>query len=384
MNVLLVNSIFWGGGVDSQTVTLARALSRAGAKVAVAVPAGARMLPLVRVLPGIRVETIEAGRLRWPFALARLIRSHQADVIHAHHGRDYWMAMLAARLPFCRARVVVTRHLMTPISAGTRRLLARSATIIAVSAAVERALRAQSFPRPPDIRRIACGIDTDLFIDSQERRQTARAQWELARDTFVFALVANANPPDGKGHTYFVEAAAQVMRRCPNARFLCVGGGAMVPALKEQAAALGVFLKFRFVEFVDGWALRLPGIDVLVHPAVGSEALGLVILEALSCSRPVIASALDGIPETFSDPLHGRLVPPRDSDSLARAMIGLAEDPAMAREMGERGRQWIVERYSSARLGAQTLALYEEICGKRAPLRAQSTSNREGTGHPTS
>jgi glycosyltransferase involved in cell wall biosynthesis len=81
----------------------------------------------------------------------------------------------------------------------------------------------------------------------------------------------------------------------------------------------------------------------------------------LSRGRPVIASALDGIPETFSDPDHGRLVPPRDSDSLARAMIGLAEDPALARAMGERGRHWVLERYSLPQLGKRTLALYEEI-----------------------
>ena len=67
----------------------------------------------------------------------------------------------------------------------------------------------------------------------------------------------------------------------------------------------------------------------------------------------VIASSLDGIPETFRDPEHGRLVPTRDSDALARAMITLAEDPSAARAMGEHGRQWILQRYSLSRLGAR-------------------------------
>ena len=77
-------------------------------------------------------------------------------------------------------------------------------------------------------------------------------------------------------------------------------------------------------------------IDCLVHPQIGTEALGLVICEAHACGKPVIASALDGIPEAFRAGNYGRLVPPEDIAALADADGGAGE-PAGAWPRRSRG-----------------------------------------------
>ena len=358
MRVLLVNSILWGGGVDSQTLGLARALIAQGLQVVLAAPAKARMTPEAQRIEGLVVEGIEASRAGWPLALRRLIRRHRVDIVHAHHGRDYWISVLGRMFAGGSARVFVTRHLMTPFSTGTQKYLGRFATLIAVSDAVAQALRDRPFGDRLRIHRIYCGIDTGLFKASAEARRQVRTELALADKAFVFGLVGNVHSPEGKGHFVFAEAALRVAAECPQACFVCIGEGELKPQLQARVAELGIAQQFRFVGFCDDLQRRLPALDALVHPAVGSEALGLVILEALSCEKPVIVSRLDGIPETLIDGEQGWVVPPRDAGALATRMIALARDPALARRMGERGRPWVEQRFSLDSLGRETAALY--------------------------
>jgi len=103
-------------------------------------------------------------------------------------------------------------------------------------------------------------------------------------------------------------------------------------------------------------------IDVLVHPSVGTEALGLVIWEAMAAAKPVIASRLGGIPETFIDPDHGRLVQPRSVDELYAAMKLFAEDPEMRRHAGAAAREFLIaHEYTREGQARRFAALYQEI-----------------------
>jgi glycosyltransferase involved in cell wall biosynthesis len=97
-------------------------------------------------------------------------------------------------------------------------------------------------------------------------------------------------------------------------------------------------LRRRIAELVlEGVATRAPfthvvsavmsALDVLVHPALGTDAAPLVVWEALASGRPVIASRLDGIPEAFEEGRHGLLVPPGDIAALAAAMERMVTSP---------------------------------------------------------
>ncbi len=77
-------------------------------------------------------------------------------------------------------------------------------------------------------------------------------------------------------------------------------------------------------------------LDCLVHPQVGTEAFPGVVLEAFACGKPVIASALDGIPEAFAAGNYGRLTPPEDVPALAAAMSEQVRQPAATPSESER------------------------------------------------
>ncbi|MBB1631680.1 glycosyltransferase family 4 protein [Cupriavidus sp. UME77] len=360
LRVLVLNSRLDGGGIDSHTLSLCRALRLQDCVVSLAAPARARWIDAAQAMPGIQVLALDAGRAVWPLVLSRYVREQRIDVIHAHHGRDYWVAIAAWMLSGRTASVVVTRHLMTQLKERTRRYLAAFSNVIAVSDAVQESLRRVDPERALRLRRIYCGIDTERFRRIAMRGYRVREALGLPRHAWVYAMIGGAQRPDGKGQFYFVKAAAQVLARHPHAHFLCVGEGDLIPQLRHQAQALGLGGHIHFLPFEHDVASLLQAIDVLVHPAVGSEALGLVILEALSCGKPVIATALDGIPETFLDGAHGVLVPPRDAHALAQAMCQLAADPGRAARMGRRGRGWVEVNFSLASLGRETVQLYRD------------------------
>ncbi len=361
VRVIVVNSVLMGGGVDTHTLSLCEALVHQGAEVQLMIRRGARWVQRAREIAGLRVFLMRAGRLAWPFALAWRIRTTEAHIVHAHHGRDYWVCQLAALLSGTRAKVVATRHLMTPLKEKTCRRLARSTALIAVSDAVESALRASPGGDALHIHRIHCGIDTRFFSRDEARRLEVRESLGFAADDFVFAVIGPVFLPEGKGQFVFLLAAQGVRAAYPNARFLCVGYGDGVAGLMQLATELGLSDRFHFMPFSDDVRGLLQAIDVLVHPAVSSEALGLVILEALSCDKWVIASSLDGIKETFVDGQHGRLVPPRCIGSLQRAMSDAIQSPSATAVLATQRRDWVARHFSLESLGQATLAFYRQL-----------------------
>jgi glycosyltransferase involved in cell wall biosynthesis len=106
-------------------------------------------------------------------------------------------------------------------------------------------------------------------------------------------------------------------------------------------------------------------LDVLVHPAVGTDAFPLVVLEALASGKPVVASRLDGIPEEIDDGRHGLLVPPGDVPALADAMRTLLGDAALRQRLGAAGRERVCQRFSRARLAREVRELYCRLCAPK-------------------
>jgi glycosyltransferase involved in cell wall biosynthesis len=104
-------------------------------------------------------------------------------------------------------------------------------------------------------------------------------------------------------------------------------------------------------------------LDCLVHPQVGTEALGLVVCEAHACGKPVIASALDGVPEAFAFGGLGQLVKPEAIDELAQAFVTWSAQPPLS--LGERAQlhERVAANFSLSVPAKKTLALYRRLVG---------------------
>lgn len=367
MKIIQVNSHFHGGGVDTQTLELCAGLLEAGHEVMLAVNPDGRWVPRARALPGLRIEFIEGGKLHWGLRLRRLAEQFGAQVLHAHHGRDYWTTGLACKLAGNKPQAVLTRHLMTKLSSTSARWLLWLGHAVAVSQAVRANLERELRGDQRRLHLVYSGVDIRHFKPDAALRAGGRAALGWDESHLVYALVGGAGLPDGKGQREFVEAGARLIAQRPEVRLLIVGEGDLIPVLERRIAELGLQQAIRCVGFTEDVERIVAMNDVLVHPAVGTEALGLVIWEGMAAENAVIASRLGGIPETFVDPQHGRLVTPRSVDELYAAMRLYADDPAQRRRCGAAARQFLIDHdYTRSGQAWRFAALYQEIQPRHA------------------
>ncbi|HEX7380867.1 MAG TPA: glycosyltransferase family 4 protein [Nevskiaceae bacterium] len=362
MRVLQINSIFSAGGVDTQTLELCRGLMERGVEVALAIRGAAGMRSQARRLTGLTVHALPESRVAFARGAARVIRRWAPQIVHAHHGRDYWPAILASRFARRGSRVVVSRHLMGRNRLITRWGLLHCADMVAVSDAV-RDLQAASLHGPrARLHRVYGGIDTSRFQPvGAAAGAVAKARFGWSVDAVVFAVLGFFHPPRGKGQMEFLRAAASLYEGCRDARFLIVGAGDLLPRMQEFIAGHGL----EGVARIEGWQSDvmsvLAGVDVVVYPAIDPEALPVVPWEALAAGIPVIASRVGGLGEAFVQAQHGLFVPPADVPALTAAMHTLAEDAAVRRRYGASGREYVLAERSTASYAARMLALYDAV-----------------------
>lgn len=369
LRIIQVNSLFSGGGADNRTLQLAVGLCGLSDKVTLAIPHGSRWEALARRSGGVRVETFTPRsllKLAVIRTLIRVIRKDRIQILHAHQGRDYWPAIAAARFAGCGTRVVVTRHLMSRPRGLSRMMLLRMSDVVAVSQAVEGVLERELRGPREYLHQIYCGIDVTAFLPGRPpAARTLRQQQGWRTDDVVFGVVGAFNLPRGKGQLEFLEAAARLKSQSPKARFVIVGSGSMESLLRERIETLGLGGIAVILPFADDVATVMSALDVLVHPALGTEALGVVLLEAMACGKPVIASRLDGIPETLTEGVHGLLVPPADTLALAETMGRVVADAGLRATLGSAGRSHIEANFSRHILATKTHELYANILQRR-------------------
>ncbi len=377
--ILHLNSLLTGGGTDDQCVKLAFALHRLGQKVWIMGPDERDFSKVIRTL-GIPFHPApQEGplKLRFIAAAAKLIRQERIDILHGHHGRDIWPTILAAKFSGIKPKIVLTRHMAKSPSSWFSRnyLLGQCDALIAVSHFVEKVLRDGVYEpdspeeerraRPPlmgdhsKIHVIHGGIDTDRFRPLNAEVQ--RREWGLEPGHHAFAVVGGYDLPRGKGQREFLQAAARMHAQTPQARFLIIGRGSMADILRADIERLGLSGKAWLTPYCQNMPQAMNAIDCLVLPQVGTEAFGLVVVEAFACGKPVIASALDGIPEAFDAAGFGQLIKPESVEELAAAMVNWAGRPRiLATEAGLMHGK-VAQKFSLPAFGDRMLQFYRRI-----------------------
>lgn len=381
LRILQLNSLLTGGGTDDQCLKLTRGLMDLGQEVWLAAPADRELSAAARDL-GLRLlPTAREGALKLGFigSAARSCREHAIEVVHGHHGRDIWPTIFAARRSGVRPKVVLTRHMAkSPSSWASRRfLLSQCDLLIAVSSFVARVLKEGVYEpespveerrsRPPlrgdtsKIRVVHGGIDPNRFRPMAAEGRALRESWGLKPDDIAFGVVGGYDRPRGKGQREFLMAAAQIAGEVPRARFLIVGRGNLEDVLREDIARLGLKQQAWLTPYCRDMPAAMNALDCLVHPQVATDAFPTVILEAMACHRPILATRCDGAPEQFEDGVHGLVVPMEDVTALGAAMRRLAQDDAFRMAMGERGRRHVLALFTLERLAERVLAAYREL-----------------------
>jgi glycosyltransferase involved in cell wall biosynthesis len=151
-----------------------------------------------------------------------------------------------------------------------------------------------------------------------------------------------------------------VLDRCPAAKFLFVGDGALRPQIEDQVRRLGVDRQVVFTGYRDDVARLLKIIDVVALPSRW-EGLSLVLLEAMACRKPIVATRVTGNVDVVVDGVTGFLVPSGAPQALAGKIIRLLQDAPLRDELGWRGRERVEQEFSLARMVAQIRSVYQDL-----------------------
>lgn len=287
--------------------------------------------------------------------LYKLFRKHKVDVVHTHHFNQLFYSLAGARL--AGARIIHTEHSVEYFKRRRLRIALRLMAffcdkILAIGEDGARALREQvGIPRRK-LEIVCAGIDTARFDQS---RSEARRALGLAESERVAIIVARLFPE--KNHRLLLEAFADVARRIESAKLLIVGDGVEEDSIRSEIERLGLQNNVEMLGVRRDVARLLAASDVFVLSS-DREGLPIAVLEAMAARKPVVATGVGDLPLVVRDGETGRMVLPKDAGSLADAMVEVLSDPERAREMGERARLMVAERFSLQAMIERHDALY--------------------------
>ena len=187
-------------------------------------------------------------------------------------------------------------------------------------------------------------------------RERLRSDLGLPLDALIVALVGRIE--DQKGVDHLISVVSAVVEAVPQVHFVVVGDGSRRAESEELARTLGVTDRVHFTGWRHDLAAIMRGIDVLAVPSRW-EAFGIVNLEAMSAAKPVVAFAVEGIPEVVVDGVTGLLCPAGDRECLARSLVRVLTDRELATRLGRAGFERFQDSFSPARMVDAHVALYE-------------------------
>jgi glycosyltransferase involved in cell wall biosynthesis len=308
---------------------------------------------------GTEVDCLGSKRGMGPtalFNLRKLVRGWRPALIHAHLPSAGILARLSGRTPVVYTEHNIASSYRQPTETLNRLTYGRNAAVIAVSDAVAASLRGYPGPAP---RVIPNGI---TFEVSPEESEAVRSELGLRPGQRLVVHVGNIRPH--KGHESLIAATRILATEEPN--FLVVSVGAEkhdgdLARVRESAQRAGVSDHVLFLGRRPEARAFLAAADIVVNPA-DFEGLPLAVLEALALGKPVVATAVGGVPTVVIDGVTGRLVPPRDPEALAAAMREALSSPAAA-GWGEAGAELVARDHGIARMISDYEKVYDEVIG---------------------
>lgn len=313
------------------------------------------------------VEPVGMQRWRYPLAISRfrrLLSREQPAILHVNSSRDSWIGSLAARLVRPRPKVIRTRHISAPLnnSAATQLLYHRLLDMVIVTGGerTRRDLIERDGMAPDRVAAFPIGLDVEYFSPAKPDRDL-RVELGLPRGHLLVGLISYLR--DYKGHYYFIEAAAQVLKQCGDVTFLIVGEGPEEPVIRAHITRLGLNRAVLLLGFRDDLLDVFRSLDIFAIPTIEGDTIPQVLMQALAVGLPVVSTTTGSIPDVLRDRESGFIVPPRNADALARRIGELLEDPALRTRMGRQGRATVVESYSIDRMLDELERVYERVAG---------------------
>ena len=297
-------------------------------------------IPGAQVLPALRVTSrnwlirkFEVLRNTWTFR--SIIRAFEPYIVHVHYISTqilwYWGVKNLFVSPW--GSDIIDDYLAETKRTFYNRFVFRQAQVITATSHFLADVTRRYTDK--EVHVVPFGVDCEVF------RPTGRSDMtSIVTLGFVKYLKTKYGPE------YLVQAMEMIVRQYPHTKLLMAGSGELRSQLGALTEQLGLTRSISFLGAVEHHQVPelLKNVDIFVMPSIREE-FGVSAVEAQAMEIPVVATRVGGIPEVVLDGETGILVEPGNSEQLAQAILTLVENPALRRQMGERGREHILANY---------------------------------------
>jgi len=377
------------GGVETHVHAISTELKARGHDVEVFTSDMLTEMPFKRIsqdherygsVDGVPVHRFKAtslsGDAQYSFmpAMWKAVMASKADIVHAHSYGFFQTHLALAAKKMRRTKFVFTPHFHPEWASGKskkRRFLRRaydkiiggktlsSADVIICVSRGEAMVLKELDIDSEKVRIVPNGIPEEL-LGLEADPSTFMAAFDIKHPFVLFA----GRLAENKGLEYLAEAAAHVAKERPDVKFVIVGedGGAR-DGFEKRVKALGIQDNVKLTGHIQEEAVfrsAFAACDIFVLPSI-FEAFGIVILEAMAMGRPCVATRVGGVPDLVSDGRTGILVEPKDPVALAKGLIKVLDEPALAKDMGVNARKRVGKEFTWPRITDRLEHIYKEV-----------------------
>jgi len=355
------------GGAEVQAQQLASGLIERGIKVSV-LTRRLKGLPRYEVIGGIpvyrEIKTIELGIL-WGICYIVSVftflykKRKEYEIIHCHIVQGF-QTIVALFFKYIFNKKVIVKMSSSGETSDLKvlkelkfgrlflRWIRNVDVIISVCKKASLEILNNGFSKETLVE-IPNGIDINRFSKSSSKNKK-----DIRTITYIGRLDSY------KGVDFLLKGFKELLSKVDNVRLNIVGDGPDETLLKNEAKDLGILDNITFKGRQEDILSELYNTDIFVLPSL-SEGMSNVLLEAMACGLPVVATFVGGNSDLIRDRYNGILIPPRDSTMLSAALLELLEDEELAQRLGEEARKTIEKNYSMDQIVDKYIKLYERL-----------------------
>ena len=355
------------GGLELHSLLEAEGVTSLGHSVWFACCSGSR-LEQEGKMRGVRMLPFQVSGFFHPsviWRLGRFMRERKIDLVHCQHSKDLATAVPASRCGFGNVPVVLSKRVGSYIMkrdplhrftySGVRRVLA-------ISEVIRQNVIDTTPMSPAQVITLHHGVDVEQFSFLNADRSRVRRELGIGDEEIVIGFMGRFSA--GKGHEEFLAAAATLVTRHRNLRFVIAGEASFGEQeyerrIKAQSARLQLDHAVMFIGFRSDVRDVMASFDIFAFPS-HAESFGAVLVEAMAVERPVVSTNCDGVLDIVVDGKTGLFVNPERPAELADALSRLVENPQLRLQLGKAGRERVVELFDRKVLLKKLESVYRE------------------------
>jgi glycosyltransferase involved in cell wall biosynthesis len=359
ISVLLITPQLSIGGAENQVINLANNLYALGVNVQVMSSGGELTSKLLSSV----IHTFAPISQKDPFhaiesivCIRNIVKTSNLDIIHCHAVAPTIYARIATI--GLNKPIICTGHgwAKNRLTLVVKLLKATKCHYVAISSGIRDEFIRLGFP-PQKVSIITNSIESLEF--ERPRNLDFRLTLGASANQLLLGIIARISE-ERKGHSILIKAFATLLPDFPNLRLVIVGEGSLHRRLEIDVAQCGLSEFVKFTGNRQDIPDILASLDILVLPSLW-EGLPVIVLEAMAAGKPVVATAVNGTIEVVLDGVTGVLVAPNDPLSLANGIRELLLDTNKAQAMGQAGKTYVQEHFSSKEMARKVESLYIQL-----------------------